>query len=98
MKGSLFSNKQLSCGNSSKEKNPSPQRNVAREFGKARGKISEKRKAALKRIEVSFSEDFEVKMAVIEGKVTACDVHRAMRVIVATRDLSNSLQIERKFI
>ena len=43
-----------------------PSDNVARKRGKAKIKISDKRKAATDRIVDSYSEDFDVKMAVIQ--------------------------------
>ena len=43
-----------------------PSDNVARKRGKAKVKISEKRKAAMERIVDSYSEDFDVKMTVIQ--------------------------------
>jgi len=49
-----------------KGEEPMPSDNVARKRGKAKIKISDKRKAATDRIVDSYSEDFDVKMAVIQ--------------------------------
>jgi hypothetical protein len=49
-----------------KGEEPMPTDNVAKKRGKAKIKISEKRKAAMERIVDSYSEDFDVKMTVIQ--------------------------------
>lgn len=49
-----------------KGEEPMPSDNVARKRGKAKVKISKKRKAAMERIVDSYSEDFDVKMTVIQ--------------------------------
>ena len=49
-----------------KGEEPMPSDNVARKRGRAKIKISEKRKAAMERIVDSSSEDFDVKMTVIQ--------------------------------
>ena len=43
-----------------------PMYNVAKRRGKAKIKIAEKRKAAMNKIMDSYSEEFDVKMAVIQ--------------------------------
>jgi len=49
-----------------KGEEPMPSDNVTRKRGKSKIKISEKRKAAMERIVDSYSEDFDVKMSVIQ--------------------------------
>ncbi len=49
-----------------KGEEPMPSNNVARKRGKAKVKISEKRKVAMQHIVDSYSEDFDVKMTVIQ--------------------------------
>ena len=46
-----------------------PTDNVAKKRGKAKIKISEKRKQAMDRIVDSYSEDFDVKMTVIQALI-----------------------------
>ena len=62
-----------------------PQYNVANKRGKSKVKISDKREAAMRRVVDSYSEDLDVKMAVIQELIP-----------LALREVARELQSEVK--